>query len=967
MACSSCSLLAAVQFAYCSWYVYHVDAVVCCANGSTLYCLCSFSLFATKSVSPSVHSSTYASRNTGPPEMGTEEQVFGGLVPASVVESLKQIGQWGARSQAMDNLQTCIRTAESIPDLHLKDLIGLMASLVRDPNFKISISAMHLLSHIVHRAKTSILKHLSSIITPLIDKLMDSKVVVRQSANLVFRALLEEVGPQAVLPKLTPHTSHFAWRVREELVNVHITAMLIMPPSSFDWPSTAGFLHALLDDARERVRVATLEAFAVLASKVTESRLANILMAIDCSPAVQTCIKERAQTPSLPSLSDEGLVLHVVDLDSLSGNGTSTPCLPRTPTSSYGRLPFGIPTPGSRRGTVEDQPAPPCFEPLETTPPTSATEPPRQPATRPRRRAAEPSYPELQPLSADPLTWSFSAQPQSSPRSSNTLPQQPLLRSITTAAHSSGHLDRQTSQDFDLEQLSLVDMVSSCKVKAKANAAAACNSLHATSSGRITTGAVVTTATPAPKAGKWVPDSRDVRVRHSMGSYAMRHQSNRKSQDDAPGLQPLMSRRQPSASENSKNCSADVSKLEATGSALPLQCSLALETACSCASADMSRFASTPSAVGSTGAACAPENGADRNSTMLLRQSSAQLATGSTLCSAASTASSQEPWLPPVQGMGMRAIGMRDSLQSTASIAAIGGPHTRMGPGGNLMQLQSAPSSDAESALPHSSDSPNSPSKADRLRHLKQVQMQRRAQSAGQPGQPVSDEQLLASPSLMRRSSSAVRPFLAPAGAGPARVDMLSLTRTPSSSISPAVSPTRVPQNLNDVSATAIGASGGGPQSPGAGTAVPGRLCSPAKPSRGADKAAGGSWTLNSTERLPTASSTAASETNSPMQRAGGGAISAAPELNLDDSVPSRNPEGDLESALGTILHSNGANRQELDWVKQNEAIDTMRLLVRHHSSVVQASIKEVLEAMLPCASALRSSTLRNTLCFFQV
>lgn len=530
-------------------------------------------------------------------------------------------------------------------------------------------------------------------------------------------------------------------------------------------------------------------------------------------------------------------------------------------------------------------------------------------------------------------------------------------------------MDSRTSQDFDLEQLSLVDMVSSCKVKAKANVAAASNSLQPTSSGRIVTGAVITTATPAPKTGKWVPEARAVRVRHSMGSYAQRHQSNHKSQDDASGLQPLMSNRQQSVSEGSKSFSAEVSKLEATGCALPMQCSLALETAYSCGSDDLARFASTPSGVTSTGAACELDHASDRSSHLLLRQPSVQLATGSTLCSTASTVSSQDPWLPPVQGLGMHTMSMRDSLQPTVrSTSAISGPATRMGPGGNLMQLNSAPTSDADSALAHSSGSPNSPSKADRLRHLKQVQLHRRAQSAGQPGQPVSDEQLMGVAARMRRSSSAVGPLLAPTGGvGGSGGDLL--TRTPSSSVSPALSPTRMPQHLNDVSLASFGASGAAQQSVGGDDGVPGRLRSPGKPARGAEKAAGGTRTPPPPlkEPLLTASSAAAGEANSPLQRAGSAVISAAPELNLDDSVPSRNPESDLEAALGTILHSNVAKRQELDWVKQNEAIDTMRLLVRHHSSVVQGCIKEVLDAMLPCTSALRSSTLRNTLCFFQV
>lgn len=122
-------------------------------------------------------------------------------------------------------------------------------------------------------------------------------------------------------------------------------------------------------------------------------------------------------------------------------------------------------------------------------------------------------------------------------------------------------------------------------------------------------------------------------------------------------------------------------------------------------------------------------------------------------------------------------------------------------------------------------------------------------------------------------------------------------------------------------------------------------------------------------ERVMSAVSDAPSGSMSPHRRGSTAAAAAAPpptELSLDESVPSKNPEVDLAAGVAAVMHANGAKRQELDWVRHNEAIHSLRVLVKHHSTVVCGKLKEVLEAMLPCASALRSSTLKSTLCFFQ-
>lgn len=775
-------------------------------------------------------------------------------VPQDISSALRDIGQWRARAEAMDRLQQHVRAMALIPQKDVPTLVAFILSLVKDPNFKISISAMNLLSHVVRIAKSAMHDHIGTVVMPLLEKLMDGKLLMRQSAHLVFTALLKSCGPQAVLPQLVPHSSHFAWRVREELVNVYITAMLLLPATSFDWPSTARFLLDLLDDAKQRVRLAALEAFGVLASKVADSRLRNILMAIDCSPASQKQILERARSSELPSINSEGYVHHVVDLESASSNGFVPPPSYQPPASPYGRLPFAIPTPGSsRRGSRSEARSPP--PPLSAEPSDSLIAP--RPRSRRSQRASDGSaFPLLQPLSADPLDLT------------QTMPTAPAML-------------RQSHAIAD---------------PPAAPASPACTSSDATepralneaptpaSSSQMTFGWLDRSAT-YPRATPWAPERCDSWARHSLNTTAAvrRPDCTNSSQESVP-LRTLAARRSGMQGQQA-GAQGDRSTRSTRSSG---------DVPCSRSSAD-----SLPPVV------------------------SLRVSGGRKVDASHGGGSSQERLLKGVQGVGMRV--------EVPPAAPCG---QRVATGGALMHLASAPGSDV---MQTASGVPDSPTKAERLKHLKQLQAHRRAQSAGVPS---SDSAPLSPADFMPDSSACtpVRTFLSQPACEPGEQPFEQLAARLGRS-------------------TTIDA--GQPESAAArGASVPACL-----PRRGLLQRQPPPEMV----RVMSATSDITSGSMSP-HRSGSAAATAAPptELSLDESVSSQNPEADLAAGVAAVMHANSAKRQELDWVRHNEAIHSLRVLVKHHSAVVCGKLKEVLEAMLPCASALRSSTLKSTLCFFQ-
>lgn len=793
-------------------------------------------------------------------------------VPLDIATALRDIGQWRARAEAMDRLQQHVRAMASIPQKEIPALVGFIIGLVKDPNFKISVSAMNLLSHVARIAKSAMHEHIGNITKPLLEKLMDGKLLMRQSAHLVFTALLKSCGPQAVLPQLVPHSSHFAWRVREELVNVYITAMLLLPSTAFDWPSTARFLLDLMDDAKQRVRLAALEAFGVLASRVADSRLRNILMAIDCSPASQRQILERAKSSALPSLSTEGYVQHVIDLDSASANGFVPPPSYQPPSSPYGRLPFAIPTPGSsRRGSRSEGLTPPAPVSVE---PCDSLIAPRPRSRRSHRTSDGAAFPLLQPFSSDPQPLTQTATPAPTIlRHSRPIAEQPPAPAPAPAPSafvtSPDVMDQSSPKDHSTKDLA-----------------------SDPSRPQMSFGWLDRCAT-FPRADPWPAERRASRTRHSLTTVAAvrRVEGTGSSQDSVPlrtlaarrsSAQPPQALAQPDRSNRSTRSSGDVPCSRSSADSLPPVGSLRVSGG---RKIDITHMARLP----------------------------------------------QEGLLQGVQGVGMRA-----ELQAAAPCGQ------RVAAGGGLMQLASAPSSDILQAV---SGAPDSPTKAERLRHLKQLQAHRRAQSAGVPS---TDSAPLSTADFMSDTSACgpVRTFLSqPVNELEAQQPVQELVTGPLSSS----------RSVGKEPAAVMRAESAG----GRGSGLPSGLPRGQSVRRHAPP---------EMERVMSGVSDATSGSISPHPR--GSSAAAAPpqtELSLDESVPSANPEADLAAGVAAVMHANGAKRQELDWVRHNEAIHSMRVLLKHHPAVVCSKLKEVLEAMLPCASALRSSTLKCTLCFFQV
>ena len=96
-----------------------------------------------------------------------------------------------------------------------------------------------------------------------------------------------------------------------------------------------------------------------------------------------------------------------------------------------------------------------------------------------------------------------------------------------------------------------------------------------------------------------------------------------------------------------------------------------------------------------------------------------------------------------------------------------------------------------------------------------------------------------------------------------------------------------------------------------------------------------------------------------------------APEVNpfgsAADTAPLANAEAALHQALGILQQAALAQKRELDWQSQHEALRLARRLARHHPDVLAPALHAVVSLAAPIVDALRSTLSRLAIAVFQV
>ncbi|XP_054684962.1 TOG array regulator of axonemal microtubules protein 1 isoform X2 [Grus americana] len=262
-----------------------------------------------------------------------------GLLPPELHARLLDQEDYKSRTQAVEELKRVVggvsqAAVASTPAPSLLGLISFLYTLLDDSNFKVVLGALEGIHLLALRLGDQVQAFLVPLVSAAAKVLGDNKLAIRQEYNRLFLRLMKAAGPQQVLGLLLQqeHLQHKNSKVREEVVNICIVALLTYPGEELDLAKLAFGLAPALVDSKRRVRHAAMEAFAVLASSMGPGKTALLFKAVDAvelednGDGVMHAVQARLARKTLPKLVDHGFVEYAVPLPSSGHNRGS--CVP---------------------------------------------------------------------------------------------------------------------------------------------------------------------------------------------------------------------------------------------------------------------------------------------------------------------------------------------------------------------------------------------------------------------------------------------------------------------------------------------------------------------------------------------------------------------------------------------------------------------------------------------------------------
>lgn len=178
----------------------------------------------------------------------------------SVIEKLDGLRQMVIMIQESPQIQVL-----SLAD-HLDEFLRKFVSdMIESNNYKVTLHGFELIESTVNRLETSALKHAPLIISLLLKRLGDSRLIIREQNIRVVYRIMFHFPPQVVLNQLLDNKYHRNPKIREEILNRVSAALLMFPRSEFVLPRLSSEVAPMLIDGKRSVRLAALETIAVLA------------------------------------------------------------------------------------------------------------------------------------------------------------------------------------------------------------------------------------------------------------------------------------------------------------------------------------------------------------------------------------------------------------------------------------------------------------------------------------------------------------------------------------------------------------------------------------------------------------------------------------------------------------------------------------------------------------------------------
>lgn len=238
-----------------------------------------------------------------------------GLISQELHEQLLDYRNYQNRTNGVEKLKQLLSEVDiqSVPSDSIEEFIHFLSRLLDDSNFKVLYGTLQVLNLLIQRLDSSLIKYFKQIILVALRALGDTRTVTRNEYMNVFRQLMKTVPPQQILDLITGNLKHKNSRIREDVLNIIISALLTHPRKDFNIPKLCHETAPYLADSKRKVRHAALELFAVYDHCLDMGKKQPLIKAVDMvelneeAEGLMAAVQARRARRLLPKLSPEGI------------------------------------------------------------------------------------------------------------------------------------------------------------------------------------------------------------------------------------------------------------------------------------------------------------------------------------------------------------------------------------------------------------------------------------------------------------------------------------------------------------------------------------------------------------------------------------------------------------------------------------------------------------------------------------
>ena len=201
-----------------------------------------------------------------------------------------------------------------LPYLH--SFLRFLGDLLYDQNPKVLLNILGCHEILLEAAPTTMKQHMEQATFNLLKISLDSKPQIKIELYKLMKIIMKSWKPMNVIDLLLDELDHKNPKMREDIIIYVIFALLQFPGGDFDLSDIASRITPSISDPKRRVRQASLEVMAVIATSLGPNRIEMLYEAVnavelnnyDTQDDVMAAVKARLARKMLPKVNEDGFV-----------------------------------------------------------------------------------------------------------------------------------------------------------------------------------------------------------------------------------------------------------------------------------------------------------------------------------------------------------------------------------------------------------------------------------------------------------------------------------------------------------------------------------------------------------------------------------------------------------------------------------------------------------------------------------